>query len=92
MKRMVENIYGKMPEVSTPSSENLVAKLEEVEADEPLASPLDAVISMDDVASASVIQTNNAGGATGSMLALAEIHPIKKKLKTQPPRALRPFG
>ena len=82
MKRLVEVVSGKMPESSTPSGEYLAAKVEGVEADEPLASPLDEVVSMEDLATASVTQANT----RPDLLHLAEVHLIKKKLRTQPPQ------
>ena len=47
MRRAVEAAYGPLPSKEVPSSEYLRAKLEEVENDEPFASPLDEVSSLE---------------------------------------------
>lgn len=48
MRRVVEKAHGSMPSRETPSPDYLSLKLEEVEQDEPTASPLDEVASIED--------------------------------------------
>ena len=88
MKRLVEESTGvKMPESSTPSPEYLATKVEEVENDEPLASPLDEVVSMEDAHSASMTQPS----AGSNLLHLSEIHLVRRKLKVQLPQTPEAF-
>ena len=83
MKKLVEDSTGvKMPESSTPSPEYLATKVEEVENDEPLASPLDEVVSMEDAHQASMTQPS----AGSNLLHLSEIHLVRRKLKVQLPQ------
>jgi hypothetical protein len=48
MRKAVELVQGKLPVKLTPDPDYLSAKLEEVEQDEPRASPLDEVVSVED--------------------------------------------
>ena len=54
MRRAVEAAFGPLPPKEAPSNEYLSSKLEEVEADEPTASPLDEVFSLETVESQSL--------------------------------------
>ena len=49
MRRVVETAYGKIPVAELPSGDYLSTKLEEVEADEPQASPLDEITGAEEV-------------------------------------------
>jgi hypothetical protein len=48
MRRVVEARYGKIPDDEAPGAAYLALKMEEVEQNEPRASPLDEVISIED--------------------------------------------
>lgn len=49
MRKAVELLYGRFPNSEAPSADYLASKLEEMEQNDPSASPLDEVTSMDDV-------------------------------------------
>ena len=82
MKRVVETAYGKMPTNETPSAEYLATKLEEVEVDEPKASPLDEVASLDD---------DDVQSLTTSVDNTGRIVVTKKKCKGKQPESPEEF-
>ena len=51
MRRLVEALHGKLPSSEIPSAEYLASKAEQVELDEPYASPLDEITSLADTES-----------------------------------------
>jgi hypothetical protein len=51
MRRAFEDNNGKLPQCEVPSPEYLACKMEESEQEEPAASPLDEVLSIDDTES-----------------------------------------
>ena len=85
MRKVVEDVYGRIPASACPSSEYLAIKIEELEQDEPYASPLDEIISMDD-AEASV-----AFAQVTSIKTFHEAHVVKKKQKVQMPSGPEQF-
>ena len=62
MKKAVEAIYGKMAPKVTPDADYLSTKLEEVEQDEPRASSLDEVLSIEDCQALSLSSSLDATG------------------------------
>ena len=62
MIRAVENSYGRLQESEMPANEYLALKLEEVENGEPLASPLDEIISKQEKNTASLQTSLDASG------------------------------
>ena len=48
MRRLVESRFGRLPDDEVPGPTYLATKLEEFEQNEPLASPLDEVVSLED--------------------------------------------
>lgn len=54
MRRAVEGLFGKIPNREAPSSDYISQKLEELEQNEPVASPLDEVTSQMDIESSNV--------------------------------------
>jgi hypothetical protein len=84
MKKIVMDKVGKFPSSETPSADYLASKMEEVEVDEPMAGPLDEVISQD-AAEASSLSANTAIQAMGS------VHLVRKKIKILPPQGPEEF-
>ena len=62
MRRALEAAHGKMPSKEVPNSDYLSSKLEECEHDEPTASPLDEVLSLDDDEAQSLSATVDPSG------------------------------
>jgi len=63
MRKAAERVLGdKLPELWTPSSDYLAAKLEEVELDEPQAAPLDEILSVEAAESGEVSASFDASG------------------------------
>ena len=55
MRKAAEAAWGKIPNREAPSADYVASKLEEMEANEPVAAPLDEVTSVVDVEQASVV-------------------------------------
>ena len=62
MIKAVSDTYGKLSESEVPATAYLASKAEEVEQDEPSASPLDAILSRKDSASENITTTLDAAG------------------------------
>ena len=62
MRKAVESINGKMSPKLTPDADYLSSKLEEVEQDEPRASSLDEVLSMEDCRALSLSSSLDSSG------------------------------
>ena len=67
MIRAVERIHGCLGESETPSSDYLALKAEETELNEPVASPLDEIISKRDNASSHIQSTVDSSGHLRSL-------------------------
>ena len=83
MRRAVEGLFGKIPKREMPSSDYLAAKLEELENNEPCASPLDEVTSETDIETADVTANLDLSG---------KIQILRKRVKSvlpANPEALR---
>ncbi len=62
MLRAVETAYGSMPESETPSNDYLSLKAEETETNEPIASPLDEIVSKKDSSNSAIQSTLDSSG------------------------------
>ena len=62
MLRAVEAAYGSMPESETPSNDYLSLKAEETETNEPVASPLDEIVSKKDSSNSAIQSTLDSSG------------------------------
>ena len=62
MKKAVEALYGKIPPREAPSVDYLSIKLEEVENNDPTASPMDEIASMADLDLSALIPGRDASG------------------------------
>jgi hypothetical protein len=89
MKKAVEDVFGKMPSWLTPDPDYLSKKLEEVEQDDPHASLLDELISMDDGQAESLSSSIDTSGrvkitktkAKGRMPVNSEEYRMKMRLE-----------
>ena len=62
MLRAAETAYGTIPESETPSNDYLPLKAEETETNEPIASPLDEIVSKKDSSNSAIQSTLDSSG------------------------------
>ena len=82
MRRVVENLHGKMQDYEVPSMSYLSDKLEELELNNPQASPLDEILSVDDGEEQAIVPAFDTSG---------RLTVVRKKLKVLMPTGPEDF-
>ena len=82
MRRVVENLHGKMQDYEVPSMSYLSDKLEELELNNPQASPLDEILSIDDGEEQAIVPAFDVAG---------RLTVVRRKLKVLMPTGPEDF-
>ena len=82
MRRVVENLHGRMQDYEVPSMSYLSDKLEELELNNPQASPLDEILSIDDGEEQAIVPAFDVAG---------RLTVVRRKLKVAMPTGPEDF-